>query len=40
MEFMEWLNKDAYKKRQKGHFLYIWGRAVLIDTIANLLDAK
>ena len=38
MEFIECLNKDAKKK--KGHFLYIRGRAVLITTVANLLDTK
>ena len=28
------------RKRKKGHFLYIGGRAVLIATGANLLDTK
>ena len=37
MEFVECLNEDAKKK---GHFLYIRGRAILIATIANLLDTK
>ena len=39
MEFMEYLNEDAKKKR-KGYFLYIGGRAVLITTGGNLLDTK
>ena len=38
IEFMECLNEDMKKK--KGHFLYIGGRAVLITTVSNLLDAK
>ena len=36
---MECLNEDA-KKKKKWHVLYIGGRAVLIDTGANLLDTK
>ena len=36
MEYKECLNEDAKKK--KGHFVYIRGRAVLIDTGAKLLD--
>ena len=37
MEFMECLNEDVKKK---GHFLHIGGRAILIATSSNLLDAK
>ena len=28
------------KRKKKGHFLYIGGRAILIATGANLLDTK
>ena len=28
------------KKKKKAHFLYIWGRAILIAAGANLLDTK
>ena len=38
MEFMECLNEDA--KKEKGHFLYIEGRAIQITTGFNLLDTK
>ena len=38
MKFMECLNEDVYK--EKGHFLYITGRAVLITTGTNLLNTK
>ena len=37
MDFMECLNKDV---KQKWHFLYIRGRAVLMATSANYLDTK
>ena len=36
MEFM----LMRMKRRKKGHFLYIGSRAILITTIANLLDTK
>ena len=29
-----------HRKKRKGHFLYIGGRAFLITTGANLLDMK
>ena len=35
---MECLNDDA--KKNKGHFLYIVGRDILITTGANLFDTK
>lgn len=34
------LTRMRRRKRKKGHFLYIGGRAVLIATGANLLDTK
>ena len=37
---MECFNKDAYKMKKKGHFLYIGGRANLIATGTKLLDTK
>ena len=40
MEFMECLNENVKKNKKKGHFLYIRGRAILITTVANLLDTK
>ena len=40
MELMECLIKECRKKKKKGHFLYIVGKAVLITTSANLLDTK
>ena len=39
MEFMECLNENV-KKKNKGHFLYIGGRANPITTGSNLLDTK
>ena len=36
MEFM----LMRMKRRKKGRFLYIGSRAILITTIANLLDTK
>ena len=38
MEFTECLNEDT--KKEKGHFLYIGGRAVQIAIGSNLLDTK
>ena len=38
MKFMECLNENTQKEEEKGHFLYIEGRAVLIAASANLLD--
>ena len=40
MEFMECFNEDAQKEEEKGRFLCIQGRAVLIATSANLLYTK
>ena len=39
MEFMECPKEDT-KKKKKGHFLYIGGRAIQIHTGSNLLDTK
>ena len=38
MDFMECLNGDA--KKEKGYFLYIRGKDILIAISANLLDTK
>ena len=38
MEFMECFNEDVNK--EKGHFLYIRGRAIKIASGSNLLDPK
>ena len=35
-----WNVLTRMRRRKKGHFLYIGGRAVLIATGANLLDTK
>ena len=35
-----WNVLTRMRRRNKGHFLYIGGRAVLIATGANLLDTK
>ena len=41
MEFMEYLDEDAQKKKEeKTMFAVHQGRAVLIATVANLLDTK
>ena len=44
MEFLwnSWnvLTRIHKKKRKKGHFLYIGGRAILIATGSHLLDTK
>ena len=36
MQFMECLNEN--EKKEKGHFLYIRGKAVIITTSSNLCD--
>ena len=39
MEFMEWLNENAVKEKERKDTIH-WGKAILITTGSNLLDTK